>query len=120
MQTETISAAAALTAATRSGSSSLPCDLTARSYACWRRTAASATGASAVAVDAPTLYEFAVRTPRPAAVVLERLAEEGYLGGVDLAAHYPELGDAILLAVTETRTRADVDDFVSTFEKAVR
>ncbi|MBV8950802.1 MAG: aminomethyl-transferring glycine dehydrogenase subunit GcvPA [Actinobacteria bacterium] len=73
-----------------------------------------------VAVDAPTLYEFAVRTPRPAAVVLERLAEEGYLGGVDLAAHYPELGDAILLAVTETRTRADVDDFVSTFEKAVR
>ncbi len=72
------------------------------------------------AVDAPTLYEFALRTPLPAATVLERLAEEGYLGGIDLAAHYPELGDAILLAVTETRTRAEVDDFATTFEKALR
>lgn len=72
------------------------------------------------AVSAPTVYEFALRTPVPAATVLERLAEEGYLGGVELASHYPELGEAILLAVTETRTRAEVDDFATAFEKALR
>jgi glycine dehydrogenase subunit 1 len=72
------------------------------------------------AVSAPTLYEFALRTPLPAATVLERLAEEGYLGGIELTPHYPELGEAILLAVTETRTRAEVDDFATTFEKALR
>jgi glycine dehydrogenase subunit 1 len=72
------------------------------------------------AASAPTLYEFALRTPLPSATVLERLAEEGYLGGVDLTSHYPELGDAILLAVTETRTRTEVDDFASAFEKALR
>jgi glycine dehydrogenase subunit 1 len=66
------------------------------------------------------VYEFALRTPVPAATVLERLAEEGYLGGVELASHYPELGEAILLAVTETRTRAEVDDFATAFEKALR
>jgi glycine dehydrogenase subunit 1 len=70
--------------------------------------------------DTPTLYEFGLRTPVPAATVLERLAEEGYLGGVDLAPHYPELGNALLLAVTETRTKAEVDGFAAAFEKAVR
>src|SRR3984893_4851126 len=72
------------------------------------------------AVSAPTVYECALRTTAPAAAVLERLAEEGYLGGVELASHYPELGEAILLAVTETRTRAEVDDFATAFEKALR
>ena len=41
------------------------------------------------AADAPTLYEFAVRTPRPATEVLEKLAEEGFLGGLDLTPTIP-------------------------------
>jgi glycine cleavage system P protein (glycine dehydrogenase) subunit 1 len=68
---------------------------------------------------APTLYEFALRTPEPPATVLERLAEAGYLGGLDLSADYPELGPALLVTVTETRTRADIDGFAAAFEKAV-
>ncbi|MGH9008876.1 MAG: glycine dehydrogenase, partial [Acidimicrobiia bacterium] len=71
------------------------------------------------AAGAPSLYEFAVRTPRPAAEVLEKLAEEGFLGGLDLTADYPELGEAVLVTVTETRTRADIDAYVTAFEKAV-
>jgi glycine dehydrogenase subunit 1 len=71
------------------------------------------------AVSAPTLYEFAVRTPQPAALVLERLAEAGFLGGLSLAGDYPELGEGILVTVTETRTRADIDAFAAAFEKAV-
>ncbi|HZQ77302.1 MAG TPA: aminomethyl-transferring glycine dehydrogenase subunit GcvPA [Acidimicrobiia bacterium] len=71
------------------------------------------------AAAGPTLYEFAVRTPRPAADVLEKLAEEGFLGGLDLGPDYPELGEALLVTVTETRTRADIDAYVTAFEKAV-
>ncbi len=72
-----------------------------------------------MATPAPTLYEFAVRTPRPAAIVLERLAEDGFLGGLELEPDYPELGQALLVTVTETRTRADIDAFAIAFEKAV-
>ena len=54
-----------------------------------------------------------------AAEVLEKLAEEGFLGGLDLTADYPELGEALLVTVTETRTRADIDAYVTAFEKAV-
>jgi glycine dehydrogenase subunit 1 len=71
------------------------------------------------AVGAAGLYEFPLRTRQPATVVLERLAEAGFLGGLDLSGDYPELGDALLVTVTETRTRADIDAFATAFEKAV-
>ncbi len=71
------------------------------------------------AVAAAGLYEFALRTPKPAEVILARLAEEGFLGGLDLSADYPELGEAVLVTVTETRTRAEIDAFAAAFEKAV-
>jgi glycine dehydrogenase subunit 1 len=71
------------------------------------------------AVAASGLYEFPLRTPQPAAVVLERLTEAGFLGGLALTSDYPELGEAILVTVTETRTRADIDAFATAFEKAV-
>ncbi len=71
------------------------------------------------AVPAATLYEFSLRLPLPAATVLERLAEAGYLGGVDIGSEFPELGSVLLVAVTETRTREEIDQFAAAFEKAV-
>ena len=44
------------------------------------------------------------------------LLEKGILGGYDLSKDYPELGDAVLLAVTEVRTKAEIDELVSTVE----
>lgn len=69
-------------------------------------------------VDAPVLREFALRTPMPAAVVVERMADEGFLAGVALGEEYG--GGGLLVAVTERRTRAEIDSFVSAFEKVVR
>jgi glycine dehydrogenase subunit 1 len=43
--------------------------------------------------------------------VLEALAGEGIVGGLDLSRHYPELGDAILVCATETRTTADIEAY---------
>ena len=67
-------------------------------------------------VDAPVLREFAVRTPVPGDVVIERMADEGFLAGVALDDDY---GGGLLVAVTERRTRAEIDAFVAAFEKVV-
>ena len=55
---------------------------------------------------APFFKEFALRLPRPAEWVRDGLVDRGYLGGVPL----PQAGDDVLLvAVTERRTRAEID-----------
>jgi glycine dehydrogenase subunit 1 len=68
-------------------------------------------------VDAPVLREFAVQTPVAPEVLIERLAEEGFLAGVPLE---PEYGQGLLVAATERRTAAEIDAYASAFEKAVR
>lgn len=64
-------------------------------------------------VGAPTLREFALRTPEPAAIVVDRLGEAGFLGGIEIETH------GLLVAVTEKRTRAEIDAYAAAFEKAV-
>jgi glycine dehydrogenase subunit 1 len=66
---------------------------------------------------APVLREFAVRTPVAAEVVVDRMAEEGFLAGVGLGDEY---GGGLLVAVTEKRTRAEIDAYAAAFEKVVR
>jgi len=46
---------------------------------------------------------------RPAAPVLAHLSKRGIEGGLDLADYYPELGPALLVCATETKTLADID-----------
>lgn len=70
--------------------------------------------------EAPFFKEFAVRSNHlPVAEVLARLREQRILAGVPLGSFYPELGDCFLVAVTEQRTRADLDHFVSCLEAIV-
>ena len=54
-------------------------------------------------------HEAVLLLDRPVAPVLEALAERGIEGGYDLARHYPELGPALLVCATETKTLADID-----------
>jgi len=61
------------------------------------------------AFDAPHFHEAVIRLDRPAGSVLESLAAKGVLGGLDLAASYPELGNAVLVCATETKTDADLE-----------
>jgi glycine dehydrogenase subunit 1 len=73
-------------------------------------------------VAAPVLREFAVRAPVPGEVLVERLAEEGFLAGVPLGPGLEASGSegGLLVAVTERRTREEIDAFAVAFEKAVR
>ncbi len=69
---------------------------------------------------APVLREFALRLPLPGEVVVERMAEEGFLAGVPLGAEYTAGDGGLLVAVTERRTRAEIDAYAAAFEKVVR
>jgi glycine dehydrogenase subunit 1 len=56
----------------------------------------------------PVVREFAVRVPNLDAVV-KAAREQGINPGYRLARDYPEYGDGLLVAITERRTRADID-----------
>ena len=58
----------------------------------------------------PFFREFVVETPMPAAVVVERMLEKKVFAGYDLGAH-SETG--LLVAVTEKRTKEELDAFVA-------
>lgn len=65
------------------------------------------------ATDAPFFNEFAVKCgkKKPSEIISE-LCKEGMLPGVDLGRFYPELEGQLLIAVTEKRTRMQMDDLV--------
>src|SRR4051812_12905939 len=66
----------------------------------------SVDGVSLLHPEAPFFKEFALRLPRRAAEVRDALVERGILAGVPLA----QAGEhALLVAVTERRTRAQID-----------
>jgi glycine dehydrogenase subunit 1 len=67
--------------------------------------------------DGPHFHEAALRLDRPVAPVLQALAGEGILGGLDLSRAYPELGQALLVCATETKTPADLRTYATAFEK---
>jgi glycine dehydrogenase subunit 1 len=62
----------------------------------------------------PFFKEFVLRCPRPVSEVNAALREQRIVGGYDLGADEPQLGDAMLLAVTEMNSRADIDRLVAT------
>jgi glycine cleavage system P protein (glycine dehydrogenase) subunit 1 len=65
------------------------------------------------AFPSPHFHESVVAFDRPVAPVLQRLADRGILAGFDLAEHYPELGHALLVCATETKTSADIERYAN-------
>ncbi|HEY6986714.1 MAG TPA: aminomethyl-transferring glycine dehydrogenase subunit GcvPA [Rhodanobacteraceae bacterium] len=60
-----------------------------------------------------SFHEIAFALPKPASEIVERLANENIVAGVALGEEFPELGDALLVCATETKTNADLDRFAS-------
>jgi glycine dehydrogenase subunit 1 len=65
------------------------------------------------AFTAPHFHESVVLLDRPPAAVLKALSDRGILGGLDLSERYPELGNALLVCATETKTSADIDAYAA-------
>ncbi|MGH8174268.1 MAG: aminomethyl-transferring glycine dehydrogenase subunit GcvPA [Rhodanobacteraceae bacterium] len=64
-------------------------------------------------------HEIVFALPKPASEIIERLAKENIVAGVALGEEFPELGDALLVCATETKTSADLDRFASAMARAV-
>jgi glycine dehydrogenase subunit 1 len=64
----------------------------------------------------PFFKEFALRVPRPAVDVVEAMVERGFLAGVPLD-HAD--GHGLLVAVTERRTRDEIDRFAEALAEVV-
>jgi glycine dehydrogenase subunit 1 len=69
--------------------------------------------------EAPVVREFALRIEAPVAKVLDRCAAEGIGAGYPLGREYPEYEDGLLVALTERRSRADIDRFAEVLGRAV-
>jgi glycine dehydrogenase subunit 1 len=83
-----------------------------------RRTLAALDGVEALH-EQPVVREFAVRLDADVADVIERCAAEGVNPGYPLGADYPEFEDGLLVAITEQRTRADIDRLAEVLGHAV-
>ena len=83
-----------------------------------RRTLAALPGVQTLH-DQPIAREFALRLEAPVAAVIERCAAEGVNPGYALGREYPEYADGLLVAITERRSRADIDRLADVLARAV-
>ena len=69
--------------------------------------------------EAPVVREFAVRLDAPVAAVLDRCAERGIAAGYPLGREYPEHEDGLLVAITERRSREQIDELAEALGAAI-
>ena len=65
------------------------------------------------------LREFPVLLPIDASHAVAAMCERGYLAGIPLAADYPEMPGGLLVAVTERRTRGEMDGYAAALEEVI-
>ena len=69
--------------------------------------------------EAPVMREFAVRLDAPVTAVLDRCAAQGIGAGYPLGRDYPEHENGLLIALTERRSRQDIDRLADVLAAAV-
>ncbi|MGG6311990.1 aminomethyl-transferring glycine dehydrogenase subunit GcvPA [Paenibacillus macerans] len=74
-----------------------------------------------LAFPAPVFNEFVLRLPEGTEPerLQRKLLEAGFIGGYDLGRSYPELAGHVLIAVTEKRSKAEIDQFASVMEESI-
>ena len=55
----------------------------------------------------------------PVGDALRALEAQGIIGGYDLSEHYPQLGQALLVCATETRSAEDIAQYAFHLERIV-
>lgn len=69
--------------------------------------------------SAPTFNEFIVRLDRDPNEVIGKLIEKGIAGGFPLGRYYKDMDSYMLIAVTEKRTKREIDSFAAALEDAL-
>ncbi|WP_080845158.1 aminomethyl-transferring glycine dehydrogenase subunit GcvPA [Cytobacillus gottheilii] len=65
-----------------------------------------------IAFEGPSFNEFVVKLNKPVKEANVELLKKGIIGGYDLHRDYSELSNHMLVAVTELRTKEEIDTFV--------
>jgi glycine cleavage system P protein (glycine dehydrogenase) subunit 1 len=68
----------------------------------------------------PFFKEFVLRLPKPPATVVARLAKRRILPGVPLKTYDRMLADCLLVAVTEQRTREEIDAYAAALAEVLK
>jgi glycine dehydrogenase subunit 1 len=68
----------------------------------------------------PFFKEFTLTLEGDVSGLLARLLKAGYHGGLELGRWYPALADCVSVAVTEKRTRAEIDGLVRAYAEAMK
>lgn len=66
-----------------------------------------------LAFDGYRFHEAVLQLNAKVSEVLDALAKRNIVGGLDLSHRYPELGNALLVCATETRTDADLEAYAA-------
>jgi glycine dehydrogenase subunit 1 len=73
-----------------------------------------------LAFPGPFFKEFVIRSRFDPKQLLFEIGQIGYHGGIDLGRWYPDLGDCILVAVTEKRTKQEIDGLAAAYREAIK
>ena len=73
-----------------------------------------------LAFGGPRFHEAVLQLDRKVGDVLEALAKRGIVGGYDLSRQYPELGNALLVCATETRTDEDIAAYAAALAEVMK
>jgi len=68
---------------------------------------------------APTFNEFVIKTPCCATKLLEQMSHKGFYAGINLGNLYEGYENAVLVSVTEKRTKEQMDCFAQTLAKVI-
>ncbi len=69
--------------------------------------------------ESPTFNEFVIKTPCDATDVIEQMSNKGFYAGINLGNIYEGLENAILVSVTEKRTKEQMDAFASALGEVI-
>lgn len=70
-----------------------------------------------LAYEQPFFKEFVIKTPKKPCKIIETGIEEGFFAGIDLGKYRDEWENQMLIAVTEKRTRDEMDSFIQFLSK---
>jgi glycine dehydrogenase subunit 1 len=79
----------------------------------------SAVPGLSLAFPGPFFKEFVVRAEGDVSRILADVGRLGYHGGIALGRWYPALSDCILIAVTEKRTKDEIDGLVAAYDQVM-
>lgn len=71
------------------------------------------------AFSSPFFHEAAIKLTKPVDEVLNKLKDKGILAGLSLQEYYTGMENTLLVCATETKTAADIQNYVDQFKQAL-